>query len=1064
MILVGQTHAQASGHSSLIILLAILALASIFVGFFYFGVAQAVLGTFARWLRGVSRWGFETWRRWLSWANAGVLTGLVVALIVMGVRVADDLPYLSILLGLVTVSIGVVTCLAYVYLDVERDEVERGYKALHNPMKGQEPARDLAAYGSRVGLFLLIGAAVSAIGGFALLNLGLYDSFGASWYLMEEGHAVFSDFLVYSIINLYRVVDLLELANHHRIVRLAHVQPNYWPVGLLLNLFKTFFTFVILQQIVVAIRKGKMLHGTIADFFNPHQVIHDRACDGLAKFGVGAIKPLFHHIRRGSPLTKEHREHLVEQIAKMGPAAVTTLSKRVRDPHEQVRALSVEALGRLHAVQVVAAFAPLGQDASDLVRLSRVCALGEFLELGVRELRKRKSLFLAWQSAPWRLHGWRARLKLSRDDDPVARIAEQLRESLNDAVPEIRTRAALHMANLGTESRAAVDDVSRLLDDADDQVRQQAATTLGKMGPHSPATLAALVRRLVDPSAGVRAAAVEAIGADAAAASAMPEFVSLLNDHDETVRAKVAQVLGSAEALHGDAVDRLTRDLKSPDALVRARTAEALGNIGPASRALAPALVEAAHDENDRVRAKAIKALGKIGEAAAVAALPKLVFALRDPDPWVSSLAAEALGEMGDAADRAAPALVRSLAHPNLQVRMQAVEALGKLGPAAQTAIPALENLVRDEDAALRSLAVATLGILGVRPRSQPLLRAALSDAVPDVRRAALVAFKQVRHLQPESLDAVTRALADDNEDIKMLACEALVEKLGPDPMIVHVLADIVTSPDRSETRAAACNLLGQMGDDAQSTVAMLLDAIQGSDAAVREAALRAVVFIQGPEAFAGFMLGQRDDDPSIRVLASAGWRKAHAIPEQAIPLLIQALHDPEYRVRANVAHALGRVDPLPEAAVAPLMECVRDPHDEVRIHAAVALRAAPSSSALAVALNHLLHDPHPRVRLLAAARMIGDDPLNAEVQAVIRESLANPKAALRTAAFGVIQGLGDRGGPFAADMQQLVDHPDWAEQREQLLTSLAAFSAPAEPIVAAPAPPVESPPVEPIG
>ncbi|MEI7686195.1 MAG: hypothetical protein WCL32_14315, partial [Planctomycetota bacterium] len=85
-------------------------------------------------------------------------------------------------------------------------------------------------------------------------------------------------------------------------------------------------------------------------------------------------------------------------------------------------------------------------------------------------------------------------------------------------------------------------------------------------------------------------------------------------------------------------------------------------------------------------------------------------------------------------------------------------------------------------------------------------------------------------------------------------------------------------------------------------------------------------------------------------------------------------------------------------------------------------------------------------------------------VQAVIRESLANPKAALRTAAFGVIQELGDRGGSFAADLQPLLDHPDWAEQREQLLTSLAAFSAPAEPIVTALAPRVESPPVEPIG
>ena len=32
---------------------------------------------------------------------------------------------------------GLTTCLAYMFIDLERCEVERGYKAVHNPLKGQ---------------------------------------------------------------------------------------------------------------------------------------------------------------------------------------------------------------------------------------------------------------------------------------------------------------------------------------------------------------------------------------------------------------------------------------------------------------------------------------------------------------------------------------------------------------------------------------------------------------------------------------------------------------------------------------------------------------------------------------------------------------------------------------------------------------------------------------------------------------------------------------------------------------------------------------------------------------
>jgi HEAT repeat protein len=1037
MVLLAQWMALSPENSALAILLGAGAFAGVLAVCYFLGWLQALFGALGARLRAVVRWGFETWRRWLSWASAWVFTGLAIGCLVLGVKIIDDFTYLSIVLGLATFVMGVVTCLAYVHLDMERDEVERGYKSIHNPLKGQDPARDLAMYGGRVGLFYLVGSAISAIGGFALLNQGIYWSFGEDWYRLDAGRAGYADFVVYSLINLYRVVDLLDLANHHRLVNLAHLQPVYWPASALLAVFKTFFTFVLLQQIVASIRAGNLLSGTIADFFNPHQVIHERARDGLAGFGVSALKPLLSFVRHGEPLSKEQRSDLVTILAGMGPAAIPALIDRIDDPSDEVRAVAIETLGRLHAVQALGDFAELGSDANDQVRISRVAAIGHFLDVGVHQLRKRQGLFLAWQKSPRRWLRWRARRKRHRD--PVIGIVEQLRECLRDPLSEVRVQAAAALADLGPEALRAAADVQALLDDADAAVRAQAALALGTMG--SAAAKAPLVKCLADDNVAVRAAAVDALGAlQGEAASAIVELVALLNDRDETVRSKAAEVLGSGKILHASAVAQLTNDLQSPDALVRARTAEAVGNIGASAQAVVPALVEAARDANDRVRAKAIKALGKIGEGAAAAALPKLVHALRDPDPWVSSLAAEALGEMGDAADDAVPALIRSLGHDNAQVRLQAVEALGKLGPAAAPAVPHLEKLCRENDDELRATALETLGILGIRPRTQALVRDALADSNPAVRRAALGAVNRVALIPPETLDALTRVLGDEDEGVRILACEVLADKLGPDPLVVHVLTEIVGGPDHPETRAAAAALLGRLGPEALSAGPILLQAVTTGEPVVREAALRALVFLQGPDAPAAFIAGLMDEDPELRIMASAAWRKALDIPDDALPLLIRALHDPEPRVRANAAHALGRIDPIPDGAVAPLLDCARDPQDDVRLQAVIALRSALDSKPLQEALEHLLRDPHPRIRLIVADRLLTESPFHADAQSAVREGLAHAKPAVRGAALALIQKFGPIAPYFLEDLRELLTQSEGSEFHDRIRDLMAGI------------------------
>ena len=45
--------------------------------------------------------------------------------------------------ALAALGLGLAAVLAYMFIDVERYEVARGYKALHDPLKGQKLAAEL---------------------------------------------------------------------------------------------------------------------------------------------------------------------------------------------------------------------------------------------------------------------------------------------------------------------------------------------------------------------------------------------------------------------------------------------------------------------------------------------------------------------------------------------------------------------------------------------------------------------------------------------------------------------------------------------------------------------------------------------------------------------------------------------------------------------------------------------------------------------------------------------------------------------------------------------------------
>jgi HEAT repeat protein len=1023
-----------SVRSSYYILAAITGLLGVAVGLYYLGVIGALVNAISWVVRTAIRQGFLLWERTLSWAHWPVFLGIELAFVVIGATAASAAPGVALLFGLIPLVMGVTACLAYMFIDIERYEVERGYKAVHNPDKGQALAEYLVKYDAQVTFTLLLAAAVGMIGGFALVNQALAVWGGDRWYKLPEGPPTYSDFLAYSLVSLYSVVDFLDTASNREAIGLAYVRANYWPSSTLLTIYKLFFTLVLLQQVFASIRKGQVLAETIADFWSPHEPIRQRARSALPQYGPVVVEPLLVSLRAATALTKEQRDQLPVLLAAIGPSSVPTLIDYLADPHEHVRAVCAGALGQLKAQEAMTSLAALANDPIDFVRASVAGAVGAIVDPTTSGPVRRRKWF-APATAPNRRGMFARHPRYKPPADPPAVAVEMLRTLIGDTASIVRLQAAEALGRLGPAGFPACSQIVARLRDEDETVRCAAAIALG--GLKCPEAVEPLTMLLQDASPEVKAAAAKGLSAlNAIAAPAVPDLVPLLQDQDQAVRDAAAEAIGKTGPLTEEVTETLAGGLASEDTLVRAQTAEAIGTIGPAAEQSAPALVELLDDENDRVRAKAVKALSQIGEGAAEVAVPRLVRALRDPDAWVSALAAEALGEMGESAEAAVPALVRSLRHGTTQVRANAADALAKLGSGAAGAMSALIQTAADEDGGVRAAVVRALGEIGtLTPEAVTTLRASLIDADPRVRAAAVEALGRAGSIGVVPVADLLVLLQDSNDQVKARAAQAVPRIAGADPLLIDELANRLLEDDSVWVQAMAARALATFGPDATTAGPALVRVAQTAEVGVRDEAMRALVLIQPAEAVPAFITGLTDADPDVRKIASAGWRKATLVPEEAIPSLMDALKDPEEQVRANAAFALGRLAELPPAAVPGLKDCVASTNDGVRLNAALALRNAPSGAADDV-FDHLLDDPNPRIRLVAVSSLLAADEMNDRAAAALIEVLMNDATGVHRAALGLVESLGPKGPTFlerlrASEAGARLPEAVWEELRD---------------------------------
>lgn len=382
--------------------------------------------------------------------------------------------------------------------------------------------------------------------------------------------------------------------------------------------------------------------------------------------------------------------------------------------------------------------------------------------------------------------------------------------------------------------------------------------------------------------------------------------------------------LGEIEGLGKEAVPRLLEALDHDDAMIRRMAVCALGclyspgcqtfDLTPATSRLEVMLHE---DPDSLARLYAAEAMWTInGDPAAVRVF---VGGLHESEAEARRYAATMLGMIGPEATESLQPLIDALDDSDVLVRRCAAEDLAAFGASALEALPKLEALL-DEDEWTRL--VGAEAILKIDPaRTEelcPVLVEGLWSGSPRIRHCATQALADLPDAGGIAVAALVETLDDEEEVVRTGAMWAL-EQLGPaaasaTASLVAILQGNGMDGDDILIRGMAASALAEIGCEAQQAVPDLLECLHESD-----------------------------DDPRMPRFRLQVARAAWKIQQESAILLsigIDALDNPDWRVRRFAAQVLGELGPAGITAIPHLRAVLRDVHPSVRRQAATSLKA----------------------------------------------------------------------------------------------------------------------------
>ncbi|MBS2012352.1 MAG: HEAT repeat domain-containing protein [Deltaproteobacteria bacterium] len=333
--------------------------------------------------------------------------------------------------------------------------------------------------------------------------------------------------------------------------------------------------------------------------------------------------------------------------------------------------------------------------------------------------------------------------------------------------PRGRARAVDVAAGAGVCNGPAMDLLVRALTDREAEVKRKALGRIERCGKAAGESLAAAVRAEDEAT---RAAAAPLLATVAPSVAIEPLAEQMGRGSSETRRAvRGAFSRAAGNATRDKLLGLLTKKELTPIArldLLRATGAK-LTELRPESDRALATILESSPDMATRyLLAQPLAHLARAQDATSgeLTRLAELV--RRDPDWPVRAHAVELSAGIGPLV----PAMIAAASDPEPRVREAALKALAKTGQPA--AIPAaVDVLSRDDWTFVRLAAAEALGALPASDPSTASLAAALADASPRVRVAALAAFGN--HRAVRQAEKIRERLDDVKEDPDVRAAAA---------------------------------------------------------------------------------------------------------------------------------------------------------------------------------------------------------------------------------------------------------------------------------------------------
>jgi HEAT repeat protein len=321
-----------------------------------------------------------------------------------------------------------------------------------------------------------------------------------------------------------------------------------------------------------------------------------------------------------------------------------------------------------------------------------------------------------------------------------------------------------------------------------------------------------------------------------------------------------------------DPLPGLLKQLKDGETLERQDAAKEIGRLGPRAEEAIPALTAALRGR--RVALPAARALARVGPKGVDA----LVEALTDSHAFKQA-AADALAEQGR---DVVPALVRALRSDDVKRRAEAIDVLAQIGPDAAEAVPALADVLAEP--------TVSFWITPGKPQNSDLTDGELHPWVParwewwDDNDPENVHFRAAYALEcigTAAVPAVVAALGD-RQPPRPRAVRGAVASLGP--ALVRFL-------ERKNNRHVIVDSFAL----AATLPEALEAALQSPSRVGRRCVCRRVAHgdLHPGAAVPALVRLLKDDDPQLRAAAAEALAAVGPDAVDAVPDLIEALHDP---------------------------------------------------------------------------------------------------------------------------------------------------------------------------